>query len=63
MAGNVPLGAARRKPERDGQSNEGERGYMMDDIEITPEMIEAGALALSEHHIEYESREEAVIRV
>ena len=36
---------------------------MMDEIEITPEMIEAGALALSEHHIEYESREEAVIRV
>ena len=35
----------------------------MDEIEITPEMIEAGALALSEHHIEYESREEAVIRV
>jgi hypothetical protein len=33
------------------------------EIEITPEMIEAGTLALSEYHSEYESPEDAVIRI
>jgi hypothetical protein len=33
------------------------------EVEITPEMIEAGALALSEHDLELESSAEGAIRV
>lgn len=39
------------------------RRIAVTEIEITPKMIEAGALALSKYHPDYESREEAVIRI
>jgi hypothetical protein len=38
-------------------------GAPADEIEITPEMIEAGTLALSKHDEEFESSDEAVVRI
>lgn len=34
-----------------------------DEIEITPEMIEAGAAALAETNLDFETAEEAVARI
>lgn len=44
-------------------NNLGEAGAPAIEIEITPAMIEAGALALSKHDAEFESSEEAVARI